>query len=94
MSFTVHQRGRGDGGLGFRRALTYISRMLSMRRKFRIGQSVNYRPAVRGQNAQPLGKCQVTRFLPQRKDGEPEYQIRHLNEGHEWVARESELRSA
>jgi hypothetical protein len=37
-----------------------------MRRKFRIGQSVNYRPAGRGQNAQPLGKYQVTRFLPQR----------------------------
>ena len=33
--------------------------MLSMRRKFRIGQSVNYRPAVRGQNAQPLGKYEL-----------------------------------
>jgi hypothetical protein len=48
--------------------------------KFRIGQSVNYRPAV-GRNA--LGRYQVIRFLPPRKDGEPEYQIKHLNEGHE-----------
>jgi hypothetical protein len=61
-------------------------------RKFRIGQSVNYRPAVLGRNAP--GKYQVIKFLPQQKDGEPEYQIRHLNEGHERVARESELRSA
>jgi hypothetical protein len=58
--------------------------------KFRIGQSVNYRPAVR---RSALGKYQVIRFLPQRKDGEPEYQIKHLNEGHERVANESELRS-
>jgi hypothetical protein len=61
-------------------------------RNFRIGQSVNYRPAVRRRNA--LGRYQVTRFLPQRKDGELEYQIKHLTEGHELVARESELRSA
>ena len=61
-------------------------------RNFRLGQVVNYRPDVRGQNTR--GKYQVIRFLPQRKDGEPEYQIRHLNEGHECVARESELRSA
>jgi hypothetical protein len=61
-------------------------------RSFRIGQSVNYRPAVRGRTAP--GKYQVIRFLPQRNDGEPEYQIRHVNEGHECVARESELRSA
>jgi hypothetical protein len=60
-------------------------------RKFRIGQSVNYRPAVR---RSALGKYQVIGFLPQCKDGEPEYQIKHLNEGHERVARESELRSA
>ena len=48
--------------------------------KVRIGQSVNYRLAVR---RSALGKYQVIRFLPQRKDGEPEYQIKHLNEGHE-----------
>ena len=60
-------------------------------RNFRLGQVVNYRPDVRGQNTR--GNYQVIRFLPQRKNGEPEYQIRHLNEGHECVARESELRS-
>jgi hypothetical protein len=60
-------------------------------RSFRIGQVVNYRSAVRGQN--PPGRYQILRFLPRRKDGEPEYQIRHLNEGHECVARESELRA-
>jgi hypothetical protein len=62
-------------------------------RKFRIGQRVNYRPAAHRGNA-PLGIYQITRFLPQREYGELEYQIRNLNEGHERVAKESELRSA
>jgi hypothetical protein len=61
-------------------------------RNFRIGQRVNYRPAVRGRKG--FGQYQIIRFLPQRKDGEPEYQIRHLDEEEEWVAGESELRSA
>ena len=60
--------------------------------KFRIGQNVKYRPAARGTDA-PLGTYQITRFLPQREDGEAEYRIRNLNEGDERVARESELRS-
>jgi hypothetical protein len=63
-------------------------------RKFRIGQTVIYRAAVRGRNPPPLGTYQIIRFLPKRKDGDPEYQIKHLNEGQERVARESELRSA
>jgi hypothetical protein len=63
-------------------------------RKFRIGQTVIYRASVRGRNAPPLGTYQVIRFLPERKDGDPGYQIKHLNEGEEHVARESELRSA
>jgi hypothetical protein len=62
-------------------------------RKFRIGQTVIYRPAVCGQNAPLRGTYQIIRFLPERKDGEPGYQIKHLNEGQEHVARESELRS-
>jgi hypothetical protein len=62
-------------------------------RKFRIGQRVIYRPAVRNRNASPRGTYQIIRFLPERKDGEPGYQIKHLNEGQEHVARESELRS-
>jgi hypothetical protein len=59
-------------------------------RKFRIGQRLIYRPAVRNRNASPRGTYQIIRFLP---DGEPGYQIKHLNEGQEHVARESELRS-
>jgi hypothetical protein len=62
-------------------------------RKFRIGQSVNYRPTTNRRNA-PLGTYQITKFLPQREDGELEYQIRNLNEGHERIAKERELRSA
>jgi hypothetical protein len=46
------------------------------------------------QESDALGRYQVIRFLPPRKDGESEYQIKHLTEGHERVARESELRSA
>jgi hypothetical protein len=63
-------------------------------RNFRIGQRVHYRPSRRGGNAPSRGKYQVTRFLPQRENGEPEYQIRHLDEEEEWIAGESELRSA
>jgi len=61
--------------------------------KFRIGQNVNYRPAGHGQDA-PDGTYQIIRFLPQRDDAEVEYRIRNLNEGHERVANESELRGA
>jgi hypothetical protein len=50
-------------------------------RKFRIGQTVIYRAGVRGRNAPPRGTYQVVRFLPEHKDGDPGYQIRHLNEG-------------
>jgi hypothetical protein len=63
-------------------------------RKFRIGQTVIYRPTARGRNAVPLGTYQVIRFLPERKDGDLGYQIKHLNEGEERFAKESELRSA
>ena len=63
-------------------------------RKFRIGQSVLYWPARRGRNAPPRGNYQVTKFLPQRENGEPEYKIRHLVEEEEWIVGESELRSA
>jgi hypothetical protein len=62
-------------------------------RKFRIGQSVTYQPAVRGRNV-PTGVYQITRFLPQRADGEFAYRIRNLNEEYEQFARESELRAA
>jgi hypothetical protein len=58
--------------------------------KFRIGQIVNYQPGVRSQDA-PFGAYQITVLLPQREDGEFEYQIRNLNEQHERVANESAL---
>jgi hypothetical protein len=61
--------------------------------KFRIGQTVNYQPAARGQDA-PHSTYQITGFLPQREDGEFEYRIRNLDEGHERVAKESELRKS
>jgi hypothetical protein len=63
-------------------------------RKFRIGQMVIFRAGVRRRNTTPPGTYQVVRFLPERKVGDPGYQIKHLNEGEEHVARESELRSA
>jgi hypothetical protein len=59
--------------------------------KFRIGQIVTYRPAARGQDAPP-GPCMIMARLPQSDDGQFEYRIRNLNEQHERVAQESELR--
>jgi hypothetical protein len=60
--------------------------------KFRIGQMVTYRPAERGLDVPP-GACMVVACLPQGEEtGELEYRIRNLNEEHERVAKESELR--
>jgi hypothetical protein len=59
--------------------------------KFRIGQVVTYRPAVRGQDAPPSAYMIIAR-LPQSDDGQFQYQIRNLTEEHECLARESELR--
>ena len=60
--------------------------------KFRIGQIVTYRPAVRGEEAPP-GAYMIIERLPQSEEtGECEYRIRNLSEGHERVAQESELR--
>jgi hypothetical protein len=59
--------------------------------KFRIGQMVTYRPAVRGQDAPP-GAYMIIARLPQSEEtGQFEYRIRNLNEEHERVANESEL---
>jgi hypothetical protein len=62
-----------------------------MPHKFKIGQTVNYRPAKVVQDA-PWGTYQIAGFLPQRNDGEIAYRILSLEEGYERVARESELR--
>ena len=57
--------------------------------KFRIGQVVQLAPAI-SRNV-PGGTYEVTKQLPENR-GQFEYRIRHSNEPHERVARESELR--
>jgi hypothetical protein len=60
--------------------------------KFRLGQMVTYRPAERGRDAPP-GAYMIIACLPQSEEtGEFEYRIRNLNEEHDRVAHESELR--
>jgi hypothetical protein len=61
--------------------------------KFSIGQAVNYRPSERGQDA-PHGVYEITQQRPQRDDGDLEYRIKHSDETHERIAKESELRGA
>jgi hypothetical protein len=61
--------------------------------KFRIGQNVHFRLLALDRNA-PNGKHQIIGFLSRPDDGEFGYRIRHLRDGHQLVARESELRSA
>jgi hypothetical protein len=60
--------------------------------KFRIGQMVTYRPNQRDQDIPPGGVYMITARLPESTDGQFEYRIRNLNEQHERVAKESELR--
>jgi hypothetical protein len=60
--------------------------------KFRIGQIVTYRPDQRGQDVSPGGVYMITARLPESADGRFEYRIKNLNEQHERVAKESELR--
>ena len=60
--------------------------------KFRIGQIVTYRPAERGQDDQPGAYMIIARLPQSDDDGQFEYRIRKLNEEHERVAKESELR--
>jgi hypothetical protein len=57
--------------------------------KFRVGQIVQLTPAL-SRNV-PGGAYQVTKQLPDI-GGEFEYRIKSVNEPHERVARESELR--
>ena len=57
--------------------------------KFKIGETVLYRPISRRKEG-PHGAYQVTRFP---ENGEPEYRIKNLNEGHERDVKESELRA-
>ena len=60
--------------------------------KFRIGQIVAYRPDQRGQDVPLGGVYMITARLPESTNGQFEYRIKNLNEQHERVAKESELR--
>ena len=60
--------------------------------KFRIGQIVTYRPDQRSQDTPAGGVYMIIARLPTSTDGQFEYRIRNLNEQHERVAKESELR--
>jgi hypothetical protein len=55
--------------------------------KFKIGQPVGYWPPP---SVAPQGTDHVTALLPER-NGEFEYRVRHPDEEHERVVRESEL---
>ena len=57
--------------------------------KFKIGQTVHYL----GRDGAP-GLYQVTQLLPQAEDKVSQYRIKSLNEPHQRVAREHELRRA
>ena len=59
--------------------------------KFHVGQTVYLKPSL-GLNI-PGGAYIVTKKLPER-DGEFEYCVKSINEPHERVVRESQLRSA
>ena len=61
--------------------------------KFHVGQVVFYRSASRRVDA-PSGVYTVTRRLPQDDDGQFEYRIKHSDEDHERIAKESELKVA
>jgi hypothetical protein len=59
--------------------------------KFKIGQTVLYRPLNHRQDG-PRGAYQVVSCFRNREDGGIEYWIRNLNEHHERAAKESELK--
>jgi hypothetical protein len=57
--------------------------------KFRIGESVYYK----GNAGAPSGIYVVLTRLPQHKDGEFEYRIRHSRDPHQLKAKERELKA-
>ena len=57
--------------------------------KFRIGQNVFLTPSL-GLNL-PVGACIITKQLPEC-DGEYEYRVKSIDEPHERVVRESQMR--
>jgi hypothetical protein len=66
-----------------------MSESFMLSHKYRIGQLVELTPAV-SRNI-PGGTFEITKQLPENH-GEYEYRIKSMNELHERVARESELR--
>jgi hypothetical protein len=58
-------------------------------RKFRVGQIVFVTPDRR--RDVPAGACFITKTMPKR-DGEFEYSVKNINEIHEGVVRESQMR--
>jgi hypothetical protein len=60
--------------------------------KFRIEQTVNYRPSERRRYATP-GDYRITALLRRGQDS-GEYRIKHSDAVHERAAKESELRGA
>jgi hypothetical protein len=61
-----------------------------MPHKFKIGQTVNYRPKSRMLST-ARGTYKVTRLMPALDGQQPEYRIRHSSEEFERVAFENEL---
>jgi hypothetical protein len=61
-----------------------------MPHKFKIGQTVNYRPKNRMLST-ARGTYKVTGFMPALNRQQPEYRIRHSSEEFERVAFENEL---
>jgi hypothetical protein len=61
--------------------------------KFRIGQTVTYRPAERGADARQ-GLYIILARLPQGGNGQFEYRIKHSSEPYERTAKENELRGS
>ena len=61
-----------------------------MSHKFKIGQTVDYRPKDRTLST-ARGTYKVTGFIPTLGGQQPEYRIKHFSEEFERVAFESEL---
>ena len=61
--------------------------------KFKIGQIVYFKPKKLGRLAHDLGSgpYQIIKRLPATQDGEVQYTVRSKLEGHDRLAKESEL---
>jgi hypothetical protein len=57
--------------------------------KYRTGQVVE--PASKGSSFIPWGRYEVVRLMPPTMDGNNQYRIKALHDGHERVVKEGEL---